>query len=114
MTTIRDSLPERPLSSTEVKALEAQHDEIGVAPVGFFPELDIVPAFVVIVADERGHSLGFDREDERWVVVESFDEEAAFADVTDRLREWVGDDWDDVDQETVAVEAGLAEDAQKD
>ncbi|WP_225334280.1 hypothetical protein [Halomicrobium urmianum] len=114
MTTIRDSLPERPLSATEVKALEAQHDDIGVAPVGFFPDLGIVPAFVVIVGDERGYSLGFDRDDERWVVVESFDEGDAFADVTDRLRDWVGDDWEDVDQETVAVEAGLVDDPEQD
>ncbi|GGN89620.1 MULTISPECIES: hypothetical protein [Haloarcula] len=104
MTTIRDSLPARPLSTAEVKALEAQHDEYGVAPVGFFPDLDIVTAFVVIVEGERGYSLGFDRPGEQWVLVEQFEDGDDFAGVTDRLREWMGDDWDDVDEGTVELD----------
>lgn len=104
MTTLRDSLPERPLSTTEVTALEAQHDDYGVAPVGFFPELDVVTAFVVIVDGDHGYSLGFDRRDERWVLVEQFEDGDDFAGVTDRLREWVGEDWDDVDEDTVELD----------
>ncbi|WP_424004166.1 hypothetical protein ACOZ4I_06455 [Haloarcula salina] len=104
MTTLTDSLPDRPLSTSEISALEAQHDDYGFAPVGFFPDLDVVAAFVVIIDGERGYSLGFDRDDAGWVVVESFDDGEDFAGVTDRLQEWLGDDWEDFEQGTAEPE----------
>ncbi|WP_254278667.1 hypothetical protein [Haloarcula marina] len=95
MSPITESLPDRPLSSSEIHALEAQREAYGVAPVGFAPDRDIVVAFVVIVGGERGHSLGFDTDAEQWVVVESFEDGDDFSAVTERLRSWVGDDWDE-------------------
>ncbi|MFB6224776.1 MAG: hypothetical protein ABEH86_14045 [Haloarcula sp.] len=64
MTTLTVSLPDRPLSTSEISALESQHDDYGFAPVGFFPEQDVVAAFVVIIDGDRGYSLGFDRDDD--------------------------------------------------
>ena len=49
MTELTDSLPDRPLSTGEISALEAQHDDYGFAPVGFFPDLDVVAADVVLL-----------------------------------------------------------------
>ncbi len=54
MTELTDSLPDRPLSTSEISALEAQHDDYGFAPVGFFPDLDVVAAFVVIINGDHG------------------------------------------------------------
>ena len=102
MTELTDSLPDRPLSTGEIAALEAQHDGYGFAPVGFFPDLDVVAAFVVIIDGDRGYSLGYDRDGDGWAVVESFEDGEDFAGVTDRLQGWMGDDW--AEFEAAAVE----------
>ena len=104
MTELTDSLPDRPLSTSEVSALEAQYDDYGFAPVGFFPDLDVVAAFVVIIDGERGYSLGYDRDGEGWVVVESFADGQDFAGVTERLQEWMGDDWAEFEDPAVEPE----------
>ncbi|EMA21644.1 MULTISPECIES: hypothetical protein [Haloarcula] len=104
MTELTDSLPDRPLSTSEISALEAQHDDYGFAPVGFFPDLDVVAAFVVIIDGDRGYSLGYDRDGDGWVVVESFEDGEDFAGVTDRLQEWMGDDWAEFEEAAVEPE----------
>lgn len=104
MSEIEAALPDRPLSTREVTALEAQHDTYGFAPVGFFPDRDIVTAFVVTVDETRGYSLGFDRDADTWVVVEEFESGEDFAGVTERLRSWVGDDWGADAETTVELE----------
>ena len=67
-------------------------------------DLDVVAAFVVIINGDRGYSLGYDRDGDGWVVVESFEDGGDFAGVTDRLQEWMGDDWEEFAEAAVESE----------
>jgi hypothetical protein len=82
---IVDSLPARPLKTSEIESVD------GLAPYSGQPLLDRIYA-VLLVSDDVGYALGFDEDQEAWIVIEQADYEAD-PDADDRIdtavNEWV-------------------------
>lgn len=82
-----ESLPSRPLSTTEVESLD------GAAPYSGQPLLDRIFA-IMLVTDELTYALGFDEDQESWVVIERADNDLggeATEQIDTAINEWVED-----------------------
>jgi hypothetical protein len=82
-----DSLPPRPLTTSEVESLD------GAAPYSGQPLLDRIFA-IMLVTDELTYALGFDEDRESWIVIERADNDLG-GEATERIdtaiNEWVED-----------------------
>ena len=80
-----DSLPARPLTTSEIEAAD------GLAPYSGQPLLDRIYA-VLLVSDDVGYALGFDEDQNAWIVIEQADYEAdpdAADQIDTAVNEWV-------------------------
>lgn len=81
---IVDSLPARPLTTSEVESIE------GVSPYSGQPALDRIYA-VLLVSGDVGYGLGFDEDRESWIVIEraDYELEEASEKLDTAINEWV-------------------------
>lgn len=102
---IRDALPDRSLRVSEAEALVDSSGEDSVLPssvlTGESGDQDVVG--LLVDTTDTVYALGFDPEDDAWVVFETWDGGDGFdrAETVDRVEEWVLENYDGAERDEI-------------